>query len=473
MDQSDQPTSILWGPLSSHQPQSKALLPSSSNTRIHYNYKRPRPLSNGRLLIEPKFLTTGPANRVLAVAKNSEVPIIYQEAGETTAEEDMSMGYTHLISEQPVDSSYWTMGATINPQQTSIQSAAVNKAMLDNPDLVVEVMHKISLAAVEVLESVVPLELLNMPKRHADKNVPFVYGHEDNKYFTSCQLNYSSIDGLSLKISLGAVGGLHLDGKDDPPSWTVLMKTIEERSPALIRTSTPKILRQTGMDVGNAPDALPSGLIAFRTLRNQHEWHARKDACNDAATKGRKRKHSDIHFVEHDDVDMDGDQEWTSSPSHRYDTFVEEIGEGWDSEESDEAVESEGNDNSEDDVGSWNSDQSDDSEVSEGIGAKNKPDENEDAALFIGDAGQLHLDNFDEFGGWSVLLGLSNIPSGRWPGRTLIISLRLYAVLTPITALVFKAVQPHISFGQIEMGDTSREPYQPSIPDVPILNSAK
>ena len=53
-------------------------------------------------------------------------------------------------------------------------------------------MRKVAQAAVEILESVVPSELLNMLKRHADKNVPFVFGREDNKYISKTSLCCSS-----------------------------------------------------------------------------------------------------------------------------------------------------------------------------------------------------------------------------------------------------------------------------------------
>ncbi|PVH86286.1 hypothetical protein DL98DRAFT_526818 [Cadophora sp. DSE1049] len=415
MDPADSNPKISWAPLSTAQRESNALRPPLlSNSKVEYNFRSPKLLSNGRLLIEPTFPTTGPINRALAIAQNSEIPFIYQQPGETTAEEDMSMGYTRLISAQPIDVGhegdssftamflnekalqergrahqlmeevkkdllrrgtgvhadesalerllagnrtpkyrFYKLGATINPQQTSIQSAKVNKAILNNSNPVAEVIHKLAQAAVEILESVVLPELLDMLKRHADKNVPFVFGH----------INYSAINGLSLKITLGEVGGLHLDGRDDPASWTVLMslsnspdgywpgrtlitslrvyavmakvtalifkgihphislgptaignsprapyvpsvpvssldpnlyiysrlmivnyakESIKDNSPALIRTRTPKILRTPCLEIFNAPDALPFALLAFGTLRNQHEWHAMKDACNDA-----------------------------------------------------------------------------------------------------------------------------------------------------------------------------------------------
>ena len=55
----------------------------------------------------------------------------------------------------------------------------------------------------------------------------------------------------------------------------------------------------------------------------------------------------------------------------------------------------------------------------------------------------------------------------------MISSLRLYTVLAPMTALVVKAVQPHLNLGPIKMGETSRAPYQPSIQDVPTLDPGK
>ncbi|QSZ37260.1 hypothetical protein DSL72_009354 [Monilinia vaccinii-corymbosi] len=84
--------------------------------------------------------------------------------------------------------------------------------------------------------------------------------------------------------------------------------------------------------------------------------------------------------------------------------------------------------------------------------------------LSIGEVGALHIDSHDDPTLWTVLLILSNIPEGYWPGRTFVSSLRVYATMGPMTALVFKAVHPHISLGPISMGNSTREPYVSVLP---------
>ncbi|RAL64915.1 hypothetical protein DID88_001507 [Monilinia fructigena] len=84
--------------------------------------------------------------------------------------------------------------------------------------------------------------------------------------------------------------------------------------------------------------------------------------------------------------------------------------------------------------------------------------------LAIGDVGALHIDGHDDPTLWTVLLILSNIPKGYWPGRTFISSLRVYATMGPMTALIFKAVHPHVSMGPVSMGNSNRAPYQSYLP---------
>ncbi|ESZ89530.1 hypothetical protein SBOR_10086 [Sclerotinia borealis F-4128] len=85
--------------------------------------------------------------------------------------------------------------------------------------------------------------------------------------------------------------------------------------------------------------------------------------------------------------------------------------------------------------------------------------------LAIGDVGALHVDGYDDPTLWTVLLILSNIPKGYWPGRTFVLSLRVYAIMGPMTAIVFKAVHPHISLGPSPMADFRRAPYRNYLSD--------
>ncbi|KAF7899542.1 hypothetical protein EAF00_003878 [Botryotinia globosa] len=98
--------------------------------------------------------------------------------------------------------------------------------------------------------------------------------------------------------------------------------------------------------------------------------------------------------------------------------------------------------------------------------------------MSLGNFGALHIDGNDDSALWTVLLVLSNIPESYWPGRTFVSSLRLYATMAPMTALVFKAVHPHISLGPIPMGESKRLRYaylpgKPHIMDPVLYNQSR
>jgi hypothetical protein len=92
--------------------------------------------------------------------------------------------------------------------------------------------------------------------------------------------------------------------------------------------------------------------------------------------------------------------------------------------------------------------------------------------LSIGEVGGLHVDFHDCPRQWTVLLSLSNILDGHWPGRTIVTDLRLYAVMAPMTALLFKGVRTHISLGPIAMADSTKKPYKPAA-EVPKLKPSE
>lgn len=98
---------------------------------------------------------------------------------------------------------------------------------------------------------------------------------------------------------------------------------------------------------------------------------------------------------------------------------------------------------------------------------------NADVQVDVGKGGGLHVDYLDDYRRWTVLLSLGNLNEGDWPGRTMITSLRVYCVLAPLTALVFKAVQPHNSKGPVPMAGSTRKRYVPSITNLPILDTGR
>jgi len=87
----------------------------------------------------------------------------------------------------------------------------------------------------------------------------------------------------------------------------------------------------------------------------------------------------------------------------------------------------------------------------------------------LGVGGNLHIDKYDSPRNYTVLLCLSNLPDGVWPGRTLLADLRLYIVTAPMTALIFKGTRSHLSIGPRFPTGSTRPQYQPSaqIPHLP------
>ncbi|KUJ07154.1 uncharacterized protein LY89DRAFT_369247 [Mollisia scopiformis] len=90
--------------------------------------------------------------------------------------------------------------------------------------------------------------------------------------------------------------------------------------------------------------------------------------------------------------------------------------------------------------------------------------------IALGDDGTLHVDVHDDIRQWTTLISLSNNVTGYWPGRTLITSHRIYAVMAPFTVLLCKAANPHLSIRPELMVGSDRAPYLPSVSSVPTLD---
>ncbi|KUJ09743.1 uncharacterized protein LY89DRAFT_740815 [Mollisia scopiformis] len=393
---------------------------------IEFNYKKPAVLPGKGIVVRPNYPTeTGPINKALAIARNSEVPNLLLQAGELTSEEEKRIWYHRLISKEAIyvgeeGSETWNgtfldekavfelptagqnmvdlrkkilkrgvgkfknhsafegilagrdftkdkhkvrrsyvLGHTVHPDATSCGPAECNADRLKHQEEIAEVSNLISRIA--------PKDLLKMVTDRAATDVPMTIGSEDNPYFTTAQLNFSDGDEISLELTLGEAGALHVDSKDDATRWTVLIslshnpegywpgrtmitahrayavmapftilifnavnphislgpikmanstrapyvpsipeipyldptvyiyarlmivnypkKSIMDDSPILARNSTPMLLRGPDNLNDSHPQALPSALMAFGTLRNQHEWMAMSDAFCKARTR--------------------------------------------------------------------------------------------------------------------------------------------------------------------------------------------
>ncbi|KAG9245060.1 hypothetical protein BJ878DRAFT_479578 [Calycina marina] len=87
--------------------------------------------------------------------------------------------------------------------------------------------------------------------------------------------------------------------------------------------------------------------------------------------------------------------------------------------------------------------------------------------------GTLHIDHNDDKRRWTVLLSMDNTPPNHWPGRTLLTDLRLYAVMAPLTALVFPGVRPHFSLPPVPMGSSMRAEYTSPVRGIADLDPSE
>lgn len=138
----------------------------------------------------------------------------------------------------------YTLGFTVNPQAMAAGSAPVNKVMLqpENKAYVIKFLQLLTEALMGPVETLVSQEELDLARTQREIDVPFTFGLVQNYLFSksqshpiihtifctdfqlaSAQLNYSNFGEVELQETLGAVGGLHVDGNDSPNHWTTLL----------------------------------------------------------------------------------------------------------------------------------------------------------------------------------------------------------------------------------------------------------
>ncbi|KAF7881857.1 uncharacterized protein EAF02_006545 [Botrytis sinoallii] len=117
----------------------------------------------------------------------------------------------------------YVQGFTITQQQDAICAAQLNAAIIENAESTGRLNQLIAIAAGNLLANCVPKEVLARLAKQAESAVPITFGHEDNKFFSTVQYNYSGVEIASLEMSLGNFGALHIDGHDDSAMWTVLL----------------------------------------------------------------------------------------------------------------------------------------------------------------------------------------------------------------------------------------------------------
>ncbi|TEY22097.1 hypothetical protein BOTCAL_1613g00010 [Botryotinia calthae] len=239
-----------------------------------------------------------------------------------------------------LDRRAYVQGFTITQQQDAICAAQLNAAIIANAESTGRLNQLVAIAAGHLLANCAPKAVLDRLAKQTESTVPVTFGHEDNKFFSTVQYNYSGVEINSLEVSLGNFGALHIDGHDDPTLWTVLLvlsnipesywpgrtfisslrvyatmgpmtalvfkavhphislgpipmgkterpqlvavcypkEKVMRETPALIRRSTPLILQTIKGLRSSLPEAHPIAIAAFGTRRNQMEFLARLEA---------------------------------------------------------------------------------------------------------------------------------------------------------------------------------------------------
>ncbi|TGO42755.1 hypothetical protein BHYA_0005g00200 [Botrytis hyacinthi] len=117
----------------------------------------------------------------------------------------------------------YVQGFTITQQQDAICAAQLNAAIIENAESTGRLNQLVATAAGNLLANCAPKEVLESLAKQAESAVPITFGHEDNRFFSTVQYNYSGTEIESLEMSLGNFGALHIDGNDDSALWTVLL----------------------------------------------------------------------------------------------------------------------------------------------------------------------------------------------------------------------------------------------------------
>ncbi|EMR81523.1 hypothetical protein BcDW1_9856 [Botrytis cinerea BcDW1] len=269
--------------------------------------------------------------------------ITHRKSTDRNSQNDVSEFEQRMIGgskKKVLDRRAYVQGFTITQQQDAICAAQLNAAIIANFESIGRPNQLVAIAAGHLLANCTPKEVLDHLAKQAESAVPVTFGHEDNKFFSTVQYNYSGVEIESLEVSLGNFGALHIDGHDDPTLWTVLLvlsnipesywpgrtfvsslriyatmgpmtalvfkavhphislgpipmgkserprlvavcypkEKVMRETPTLIRRSTPLILQTIKGLRSSLPEAHPIAIAAFGTRRNQMEFLARLEA---------------------------------------------------------------------------------------------------------------------------------------------------------------------------------------------------
>ncbi|KAF7881849.1 uncharacterized protein EAF02_006537 [Botrytis sinoallii] len=208
-----------------------------------------------------------------------------------------------LRSDRGGKSRTYTMGWSIPPNGDSGGVATTSKGHVKHCDELAEATQLIA-------------------KLQSEIDVSYTAGDEENRNFSTIQVNYSNVNTVSLSVEMGKSGSLHIDAKDDPariarhphlgipprmmgdsprkpyvapiPNWRgwtqsyttipglVLVaypqRNLMNRAPTLRSYKMPDHYKQDNPMAITFPHGEAFALAAWGTLRHQHEKIAMQDA---------------------------------------------------------------------------------------------------------------------------------------------------------------------------------------------------
>ncbi|TGO45737.1 hypothetical protein BCON_0369g00010 [Botryotinia convoluta] len=117
----------------------------------------------------------------------------------------------------------YTMGWSIPPNADSGGVATTSKGHIKYCDELAEATQLIAKVSQAIIRYVTPAEEPRVLELQSEIDVAYTVGDEENRNFSTIQVNYSNVNTVSLSIEMGKSGSLHIDVKDDPPRMSVLL----------------------------------------------------------------------------------------------------------------------------------------------------------------------------------------------------------------------------------------------------------
>ncbi|KAF7935546.1 hypothetical protein BELL_0096g00130 [Botrytis elliptica] len=128
-----------------------------------------------------------------------------------------------LRSDRGETSRTYTMGWSIPPNGDSGGVATTSKGHVKHCDELAEATQLIAKVSQAIIRYVTPAEELRVLELQSEIDVSYTAGDEENRNFSTIQVNYSNVDTVSLSVEMGKSGSLHIDAKDDPARMSVLL----------------------------------------------------------------------------------------------------------------------------------------------------------------------------------------------------------------------------------------------------------